>query len=103
MQPMQSSVVNELRFQSRAILGLSDPAEKVAQTHALQKLFHSDVVGLDTLTELTCLGMVIPGRPVKPELVPPLEVKRRSMATKEGRAALLHALCHIEFNAIKKA
>ena len=43
----------------------------------------------------------LPGRPDRPELVPPLQVERRSMATSEGRAALLHALCHIEFNAVK--
>lgn len=45
----------------------------------------------------------IPGRPARPELVPPLEVKTRSMRTVEGRAALIHALSHIEFNAINLA
>jgi uncharacterized ferritin-like protein (DUF455 family) len=45
----------------------------------------------------------IPGRPAKPELVPPRLVGRRSMATPEGRAMLAHALAHIEFNAINLA
>ncbi|WDZ94701.1 ferritin-like domain-containing protein [Herbaspirillum sp. WKF16] len=45
----------------------------------------------------------IPGRPARPELVSPLQVKLRSMATPEGRAALIHALAHIEFNAINLA
>ncbi|RJG06465.1 DUF455 family protein [Noviherbaspirillum cavernae] len=45
----------------------------------------------------------IPGRPSKPVLVAPLAVKRRSMRTEEGRAALIHALAHIEFNAINLA
>lgn len=45
----------------------------------------------------------IPGRPSRPELVPPLQVKSRSMRTQEGRAALIHALAHIEFNAINLA
>lgn len=45
----------------------------------------------------------LPGRPAFPALVPPVQVKRRSMATPEGRAALIHALCHIEFNAINLA
>ncbi|WP_414718919.1 ferritin-like domain-containing protein [Undibacterium sp.] len=45
----------------------------------------------------------IPGRPDKPELVAPLDVKRRAMNTVEGRAALIHALAHIEFNAINLA
>ena len=45
----------------------------------------------------------IPGRPIKPELVPPLALPKRSMRTPEGRAALIHALAHIEFNAINLA
>ena len=46
---------------------------------------------------------VIPGRPIKPELVEPLSLPKRSMRTTEGRAALIHALAHIEFNAINLA
>ncbi len=45
----------------------------------------------------------IPGHPAKPELVSPLHVSKRSMRTIEGRAALIHALAHIEFNAINLA
>ena len=45
----------------------------------------------------------IPGHPDQPELVPPLDVKRRTMVTEEGRAILIHALVHIEFNAINLA
>ena len=45
----------------------------------------------------------IPGRPHKPVLVPPLGLPKRSMRTLEGRAALIHALAHIEFNAINLA
>ena len=45
----------------------------------------------------------IPGRPARPELVPPRLVGRRSMATLEGRAMLIHALAHIEFNAVNLA
>jgi uncharacterized ferritin-like protein (DUF455 family) len=45
----------------------------------------------------------IPGRPARPELVPHAELRRRSMRTAEGRAALIHALCHIELNAIDLA
>src|SRR5690606_9941724 len=45
----------------------------------------------------------LPGRPLNPELVPPAEVPRRAMSTEAGRASLLHALAHIEFNAINLA
>jgi len=42
----------------------------------------------------------LPGRPERPELVAPRALRHRSMATPEGRATLVHALAHIEFNAI---
>ncbi|WP_183433358.1 MULTISPECIES: ferritin-like domain-containing protein [Phyllobacteriaceae] len=44
-----------------------------------------------------------PGRPEKPELVPPRMLKKRSLATEAGRIALMHALAHIELNAIDLA
>ncbi|MEC7000008.1 DUF455 family protein [Brucella abortus] len=37
-----------------------------------------------------------PGRPEKPELVPPRMLKKRSLNTEHGRIALMHALAHIE-------
>lgn len=45
----------------------------------------------------------IPGRPARPVLVPPREVGKRPIHTREGHAALIHALAHIEFNAINLA
>jgi uncharacterized ferritin-like protein (DUF455 family) len=45
----------------------------------------------------------LPGRPARPELVEPRLLQRRSMSTPQGRAVLLHALAHIEFNAINLA
>lgn len=45
----------------------------------------------------------IPGRPARPELVAPRDLPGRSMHTERGRAALIHSLCHIEFNAINLA
>ncbi|NNF95436.1 MAG: DUF455 family protein, partial [Halobacteria archaeon] len=44
-----------------------------------------------------------PGRPTRPRLVPPRELPRRKLTTPEGHAALIHAICHIEFNAINLA
>lgn len=44
-----------------------------------------------------------PGRPDKPQLVERRGLPKRGMHTKEARAALIHALCHIEFNAINLA
>jgi uncharacterized ferritin-like protein (DUF455 family) len=45
----------------------------------------------------------IPGRPNKPLLVHAKEIKQLPLVTTEGRAALLHALAHIELNAIDLA
>lgn len=45
----------------------------------------------------------VPGRPARPQLVHPARVPRRSPATDRGLAALLHAIAHIEFNAINLA
>lgn len=45
----------------------------------------------------------IPGRPPKPELVPHSQLEQRSVATLEGRAALIHSIAHIELNAIDLA
>src|SRR3954467_4047761 len=45
----------------------------------------------------------VPGRPELPRMVAHTELQRRSLRTVEGRAALLHALAHIEFNAIDLA
>jgi len=59
-------------------------------------------VFVDCAAQLTATS-AIPGRPVKPELVGPLALPKRSMRTVDGRAALIHALAHIEFNAINLA
>ena len=45
----------------------------------------------------------VPGCPEKPELRSHLDVPKRSPFTTEGLAALLHAVTHIEFNAINLA
>jgi uncharacterized ferritin-like protein (DUF455 family) len=44
-----------------------------------------------------------PGRPDRPELVAPRLLKKRSLNTEAGRKALIHALAHIELNAIDLA
>jgi uncharacterized ferritin-like protein (DUF455 family) len=55
----------------------------------------------DPHTPVTPIG--VPGRPDKPELVKASEVPRRRLGSEAGRAALVHAITHIEFNAINLA
>ena len=45
----------------------------------------------------------VPGRPERPELLPPQAMPRRQLNGRENHAALIHALAHIEFNAINLA
>lgn len=45
----------------------------------------------------------MPGRPAKPRLVHPRELPRRGFGSDEGRAAFIHAVAHIEFNAMDLA
>ncbi|MDO6565116.1 ferritin-like domain-containing protein [Amphritea sp. 1_MG-2023] len=44
-----------------------------------------------------------PGQLDKPEIVAPAEVNERKMSKEEGRAALIHALAHIELTAVNLA
>lgn len=88
------------RQRALEILCLNDPVDKAVQTRAL-------FAGLDSETLDPAPSYVapdaLPGRPALPRLVSPNDVPRRSPATPEGRAALLHAVTHIEFNAINLA
>ena len=80
------------------------PAVKCSSVRALRAAWQAGHLALET-DDLAAAesGSGIPGRPARPELVSPLQVKHRSMGTPEGRAALIHALAHIEFNAINLA
>jgi len=79
----------------------TEPTRKVRMTQALDQDWTSRRLTLDPVARV--LAMPVPGRPCKPDLVAPRDLHRRSAHTLEGRAALIHALCHIEFNAINLA
>ena len=86
-----------LRAQALWALAATGWADKLARVRAI-----GDDAPLD-LTRHYAEPDGLPGRPAAPVLVPPSEVPQRSMATLEGRAALVHALAHIEFNAVNLA
>ena len=87
------------------VLSLADPAAKAARTRVLfEQVRAVDVASLDIASEPRLpAALELPGRPPRPRLVSPADVPRRSPFTAEGRAALLHAIAHIEFNAINLA
>lgn len=88
----------DLRTTALHWLGVCDATQKMQGVLALSQTHFT----LNSQASLTP-SQAIPGIPNKPVLVSPLEVEKRSMRTVEGRAALLHALAHIEFNAINLA
>lgn len=96
------STPRELRANALHWLITADCTDKVAGVTALRQQWQAGDVTLDTDAVLQPQGN-IPGRPARPVMVSPLDVKHRSMRTPEGRAALIHALTHIEFNAINLA
>ena len=85
-----------LRAGALAALQLCTPAEKCLATQAL--IFSE----ADLNANFADPGQ-LPGRLVKPELVAPKALKKRSLQNVEGRAALIHALAHIELNATNLA
>ena len=88
----------ELRAAALRVLSLPDPVAKVAAVQALVAAAQP----VDTLA-LLAPDTPLPGRPPRPVLVAPARLAQRSPFTSEGRAALLHAVAHIEFNAINLA
>ena len=81
---------------------LADPDAKITALESLHADWQAGTVPLPDSIE-SAQTIVAPGRPEKPPLVPPQNVPRRSVGTPEGHAALIHALAHIEFNAINLA
>ncbi|MET1116092.1 MAG: ferritin-like domain-containing protein [Comamonas sp.] len=91
----------ELRHHALEALCLADPALKARQTlhmHAQQDF------SIDPAVQLApAPGTTLPGHPERPELRPHTEMARRSPATPLGRSVLIHAIAHIEYNAINLA
>ncbi len=89
----------DLRTGALACLLLDDPDAKIAAVRALWHRREACDAGADR----ALAGADKPGRPERPRLVPPAKVPRRSAGSLAGRAALMHAIVHIEFNAINLA
>ncbi|HET8871290.1 MAG TPA: ferritin-like domain-containing protein [Aquabacterium sp.] len=94
-----------LRCRALEILLEPDPATKAHAALAMPTGEQEGwVVSPDESIVLTAQQQsALPGRPVRPTLVEAKQVPTRSPFTLDGRAALLHAICHIEFNAINLA
>ena len=77
----------------------SDPGEKIERVNALAAGFEA----MDRSDDGADVSIEKPGRPAYPNLVSPRDLPQRGLGSVDGRAALLHAVTHIEFNAINLA
>ncbi|MYN12034.1 DUF455 family protein [Pusillimonas sp. TS35] len=89
--------IHSLRARALAALCERNPSAKAQAAQAL-----SDNLDPGAAIIFDAPGN-IPGRPDTPELVRPQDVRARTPGSIQGRAALIHSLCHIEFNAINLA
>ena len=80
------------------VLQAANPADKVAAAQALSRAWKDGTEIGDPITPKD-----YPARPDRPKCVSPAEVPRRRLGSEHGRAALMHAVAHIEFNAIDLA
>ena len=92
---------NNIFEQAYYCLLLDDPKQKVAATLALYKSCLQSELNFRPLAEVR--PVTVPGRPQQPRLVDPKEVPRRGFNSLKSRLALVHAIVHIEFNAINLA
>jgi uncharacterized ferritin-like protein (DUF455 family) len=93
---------NELFSSAYTCLLCDDTETKLTQVAALKLAWKRGEIACQP--ELCpVVAVPIPGRPAKPEMVSALAVDKRKLSTPEGRAALIHSLAHIEFNAINLA
>ncbi|NRF68409.1 ferritin-like domain-containing protein [Aquincola sp. S2] len=93
----------QLRPSALQVLLIDDPAAKADAARGLLRAGQAGELLIDAAAELHTDEAALPGRPARPRLVGADQVPRRSPFTLAGRAALLHAIAHIEFNAINLA
>jgi uncharacterized ferritin-like protein (DUF455 family) len=87
---------------ARTCLDAASPDDKLACTFAVAFAFANGELAIP-VTAPAPDPICMPGRPVTPRLVHPRELSRRGLGTPGGRAAFIHAIAHIEFNAIDLA
>lgn len=78
-----------------------EPEEKLRLTEEAALDWAQGQLSLEAREAVEPIGT--PGRPVRPVLVPPRLLAGRGLGSREGRAALIHAVAHIELNAIDLA
>lgn len=83
-----------------AVLTCNDGREKCARTHDYAARWRASRAAGIPLPLGAAQPPMDPARPATPQLLDPRDVPRRRPNTQTGRLALLHALAHIELNAV---
>lgn len=96
-----SEPADNLYVAARACLVCDDVAEKGSLATALYADWQAGRLTRDDPGALP--DVVEAGRPARPELVAPKDLPRRRLGSVQGQAAMVHAVAHIEFNAINLA
>jgi uncharacterized ferritin-like protein (DUF455 family) len=96
------SLTGSLFERALQCLELDDPAAKLVATANTADAFARGSLHLDD-RGLPLRSVSTPGRPARPRLVRARDLPQRGLGNAEGRAALIHAVAHIEFNAINLA
>ncbi|MFO1418765.1 MAG: ferritin-like domain-containing protein [Methylotetracoccus sp.] len=87
---------------AEACLGAPTIDEKLALTAEASSTFHTRPIDVGD-ADRAVLPVTFVRFPERPIAVEPRELPRRAPSSVEGRAALLHAVAHIEFTAIQLA
>ncbi len=93
--------MSELRKRAYDCLLISCVDEKLASVRELSREWLAGNLFFDQ--QWNSPDVVEPGRPEYPQLVQASRVPRRGFGTVQGRAIMMHAIAHIEFNAINLA
>ncbi len=88
-----------LRGAARAVVAAPDPVEKVRLAQIAGAAWRDRRLPIGARSTAEPMPDR-PGRPAKPELLSPRAMPRRSTQGLRGRIALLHAMAHIELNAV---
>ncbi|WP_095597074.1 ferritin-like domain-containing protein [Actibacterium pelagium] len=82
------------------VLSTADGREKTALSHKYAAEWFAARKAGNMLPVGTATPPDFPARPEKPELLDPRDVPRRKPGSEKGRLAILHAVAHIELNAV---
>lgn len=89
----------DLQDAARRIVEAVDPAEKCRLAYTTARAWFGRRLSIGPRSRPGRMPDR-PGRPERPLLLAPREMPRRSVGGEKGRVALLHALAHIELNAV---